>query len=89
MCAILLAPMLFMGMIPAARAEDVQDPIKENAVTGPGAYTYLPHSSRSPLAYEEPLGYGNMFPVGENIICGNMLEHVDYVKGPGGSWALA
>lgn len=35
-CAILLAPMLFMGMIPTASAEEnVQEPIKDNSVTGP------------------------------------------------------
>ena len=38
-CAILLAPMLFMGMIPTAAADDVQEPIKDNGVTGPGMYT--------------------------------------------------
>lgn len=30
-CAILLAPMLFMGMIPAAQAQE-----KDTSVTGPG-----------------------------------------------------
>nr|POE49189.1 78 kda glucose-regulated protein like [Quercus suber] len=33
-CAILLAPMLFMGMIPSAHAQDTE-PTKDNAVTGP------------------------------------------------------
>ena len=37
-CAVLLAPMLFMGMIPTAAADDVQEPIKDNGVTGPGVY---------------------------------------------------
>lgn len=35
-CALLMAPMLFMGMIGSARAEDVQEPIKDTSVTGPG-----------------------------------------------------
>ncbi|KAK5162884.1 ATPase with role in protein import into the ER [Saxophila tyrrhenica] len=35
-CAILVAPMLFMGMIPSAHAaENVQEPIKDNQVSGP------------------------------------------------------
>lgn len=33
-CAILLAPMLFMGMIPSASAQDT--PEEANGVTGPG-----------------------------------------------------
>lgn len=36
-CAILLAPMVFMGMIPSAHAdENVQDPSKDSSVSGPG-----------------------------------------------------
>nr|POF08214.1 78 kda glucose-regulated protein like [Quercus suber] len=34
-CAILLAPMLFMGMIPSAKAQDAE-PAKDAAVSGPG-----------------------------------------------------
>merc|ERR1711977_793006 len=35
-CAILLAPMVFMGMIPSAHAdENVQDPSKDSSVSGP------------------------------------------------------
>lgn len=36
-----MAPMLFLGMIPTARADDVQEPIKDNAVIGPGMYSLL------------------------------------------------
>ncbi len=35
-CAILMAPMLFMGMIPSARAQDnVQEPITDSSISGP------------------------------------------------------
>jgi len=34
-CAILFAPMLFMGMLPSAQAEGTQEPIKDNSVSGP------------------------------------------------------
>jgi len=37
-CAILFAPMLFMGMLPSAQAEGTQEPIKDNSVSGPGEY---------------------------------------------------
>lgn len=47
-CAVLLAPMLFMGMIPSAHAEDVQEPLSDSGVTGPGAYTY-------PIYFHAPL----------------------------------
>ncbi|WPH02512.1 Hypothetical protein R9X50_00537700 [Acrodontium crateriforme] len=33
-CAVLIMPMVFLGMIPSARAEDVAEP-KENGITGP------------------------------------------------------
>jgi hypothetical protein len=35
-CAILFAPMLFMGMIPTAAAD--QEPLKDTSVTGPGMH---------------------------------------------------
>lgn len=51
-CALLMAPMLFMGMIGSARAEEnVQEPIKDTSVTGPGKSTQcqpagqLPHGT--------------------------------------------
>jgi heat shock protein 5 len=37
MCAVLLAPMLFMGMIPSARAQDTEA-AKDNTITGPGKH---------------------------------------------------
>lgn len=36
-CAVLIMPMVFLGMIPSARAEDVAEP-KENGITGPGEW---------------------------------------------------
>lgn len=30
--------MLFMGMIPSARAQDAQEPIKDTGVSGPGTF---------------------------------------------------
>jgi hypothetical protein len=58
-CGILLLPMLFMGAIPTASAEeDVQEPIKENAVTGPGKYNASLKFDDFVCGYEAPLPEG-------------------------------
>lgn len=36
-CAILLAPMLFMGTIPSAHAQDTE-PAKDTSISGPGTF---------------------------------------------------
>lgn len=40
-CSILLLPMLFMGMIPSARAQDAATEKVKNEVTGPGKHGAL------------------------------------------------
>ena len=78
-CAILLAPMLFMGMIPSAHAEDVQEPLNDSGVTGPGAYTYPPYPHATPPSFEvcdKPSDW-QQCPKDENIICGNALDLED------------
>jgi len=50
-CAILFAPMLFMGMIPSAHAQDnVQEPIKDNSVSGPSKWCFDEDTRRGQLA---------------------------------------
>ena len=83
-CAILFAPMLFMGMIPSASAQE-QEPMKADDVSGPGAYTYPPHHQLGPqpsAVCEKPVD-GATCPRDEWIICGNAVDSED-VEGPGG-----
>ena len=78
-CAILLAPMLFMGMIPSAHAEDVQEPMNDSSVTGPGAYTYPPYPHATPPSFEvcdKPSDWEECHK-DENIICGNFFDQED------------
>ena len=53
-CALLMAPMLFMGMIGSARADDAQEPIKDTSITGPGKST--DHTSAEWRRYESSCG---------------------------------
>jgi len=84
-CAILMAPMLFMGMIGTASAEEsTQEPLKDSAVLRPGAYTYPPHSSFAPEATVASVELDDGPP--DYPLCGNMFDDLPpAVKGPGGS----
>lgn len=44
-CAIFLAPMLFMGMIPSAHAQDTEK--ADTGVSGPGKLPHMIESSRA------------------------------------------
>ena len=89
-CAILVAPMLFMGMIPSARAEDVQQPLTDEAI-GPGAYTYPPHPHATLFSSsdvcQKPSDWETCHK-DENIVCGYGMGEYDLQKdGPGASGA--
>ena len=69
-CAILLAPMLFMGMIPSAHAQDTEK--TDTGITGPGKSTHSVQLSPDTAAsLEAPSSTGSAsWPSGPEIICG-------------------